>query len=335
MYDAVADGLNGLQVIRSSDGKNWKFASMPMPADTDYNNVWAAFVYQGYLYLSLNQDRCDDPEIQTPGLIVRTPNGKDWETVFQAPEVDGLINTTGQFGVFKGMLYFTTWVGFDQTGTAQIYRSRTGNPGTWQLATAAFGNNTDFTSALTSFNGYAYLSSHDADGMHVWRSADGANWNEVGKSVWNDPAYTNWWGTNLVIFKGTLYLGTGPWFFWYRVFPDPSLYQGGQIYRSQDGVHWQLVAEKGFGNPDPSGIDILVPYHGQLYAFSNDLAFDYSSSVTYVYRSPTGNPGTWVKVNDEGMGPFTMVTKSDWAIFKDTLYVGNQFSVNLMKLVNP
>jgi hypothetical protein len=76
----------------------------------------------------------------------------------------------------------------------------------------------------------------------------------------------------------------------------------------------------------------------QLYAFSNDLyPYDWSACTTYVYCSRTGNPGDWVKVNDEGMGPFTMVTKSDLAIFKDDLYIGNQFGsgsgIDLMKMV--
>lgn len=335
LYDAVADGLRGLQVIRSADGKKWKFASMPMHVEFSYNSVWGAFVYYDHLYLSLNQDRCADPSIQTPGLIVRTANGIDWETVFEAKKVGDLINQTGQFGDFNGMLYFATPVGFGQTGTAQIWRSRTGNPGTWQLATPAFGNNTDFTSQLTSFEGHAYLSSHDAHGMHIWRSANGANWQEVGEDIRNDHAYTNWWGSNLVVFNDYLYIGTNPWFFWLF---DPSQYHGGQIYRSRDGVHWELVVKKGFGNPHPSGIDILIVYSDALYAFSNDLApYDWSASTTYVYRSRTGNPGDWVKVNPDGMGPKTMVTKSDFAIFKDTLYIGNQWgygdTVDLMKMV--
>ena len=335
LYDAVADFERGLQVIRSAHGKNWEFASMPMPGDTRYNGFWGAFVYNGHLYLSLNQDRCADPSIKTPGLIVRTANGIDWETVFQAPEVGGLANQTGQFGDFNGMLYFATPVGFGQTGITQIWRSRSGNPGTWQLETPAFGNNTDFTSQLTSFKGDAYLSSHDADGMHIWRSADGANWQEVGEDIWNDDSYTNWWGSNLVVFNDSLYIGTNPWFFWLF---DPSKYKGGQIYRSRDGVHWELVVKEGFGNPDPSGIDILIVYNDALYAFSNDLApYDWSAGTTYVYRSRTGNAGDWVKVNDEGLGPSTMVTKSDLAIFKDNLYIGNQFgygsTIDLMKMV--
>jgi len=335
LYDAVADGELGLQVIRSADGENWKFASMPMPGDTRYNGLWAAFVYYDHLYLSLNQDRCADPSIQTPGLIVRTANGKDWEQVFKTSEVAGLTNQTGQFGVFNGMLYCATPVGFNQTGTAQIFRSRTGNRGTWQLATPAFGNNTDFTSQLTSFEGHAYLSSHDKYGMHIWRSEDGASWQKVAQDVLNDPKYTNWWGSNPVVFNDYLYIGTNPWFFWLF---DPSKYSGGQIYRSRDGVHWELVVKKGFGNPDPSGIDILIVYQDALYAFSVDLApYNWSASTTYVYSSRTGNARDWVKVNTDGMGPNTMVTKSDFAIFKDTLYIGNQWgygdTIDLMKMV--
>ena len=102
-------------------------------------------------------------------------------------------------------------------------------------------------------------------------------------------------------------------------------------------MHWELVVEKGFGNPDPSGIDILIVYQDALYAFSTDLAADWSSCTTYVWCSRIGDARDWVKVNDEGMGPFTMVTKSDLAIFKDDLYIGNQFGsgsgIDLIKMV--
>jgi hypothetical protein len=340
LYDAVADGLDGsqgLKIIRSKDGAHWESAGMPMPGDTRYNLVWAAFVYNDQLYLSLNQDRCTDPSINTPGLVLRTANGKDWETVFQAPTLGGINDQTGMFGEFKGMLYVSTPIGFGQTGTTQIWRSASGEKGTWRLANAAFGNNTEFISAWTEFKGYAYVTSHDADGMHIWRSSDGKNWKTVAEAALNHPGVTDWWGSNPVVFNGALYVGTNPWFFF--IF-DASQYKGGQLYRSQDGIHWQLVVEKGFGGTqNPSGIDALVVYHDQLYATSNDLTPDWSSAVTYVWRSRTGNPGDWVKVNSDGMGPYTLQTKSDFAIFKDSLYIANQFgygaTVNLMKMVNP
>jgi hypothetical protein len=234
------------------------------------------------------------------------------------------------------MLYLTTLVGFGQTGTAQIWRSRSGDPSTWKLATPAFGNNLDFASPIISFKGYAYCSGHDAQGMHIWRSANGVDWETVGEEVLTDPAYTNWWGSDLVVFHDTLYLGTNPWFYW--IF-DPTKYKGGQLYRSPDGVHWDLVVEKGFGNPNPCGIDCLSVFQDHLYAFSNDLAGDRSSSFLNIWRSPTGNPRDWVKANPDGMGTNIMVTKSDLAIFKDRLYIGNQYGsgagIYLIEISNP
>jgi len=86
--------------------------------------------------------------------------------------------------------------------------------------------------------------------MHIWRSADWANWKTVGFDVINNAAYTNWWGGNLVVFIDTLYMGTNPWF--YR-FCDRTKYKGGQPYRFQN----------------------------KLYTFSNDLAGDRSSGDLY------------------------------------------------------
>ena len=89
-------------------------------------------------------------------------------------------------------------------------------------------------------------------------------------------------------FKGALYVGAGPmvWSFPY------DQYQGGQIYRSFDGIHWQMVVGHGFGDTlFKNGVDILLLYHDQLIALSNDQ--DPSGgpyAVTYVWSSRTGNP---------------------------------------------
>jgi hypothetical protein len=331
LYDFVPEDIftsqTAMKAIRSADGKHWESAGIPYPEDPRYNFVLGGFVYQGITGV---------PTI--PGLVLRTANGKDWEKVFQAPGTDGATTETGQLGAFNGMLYVTTTLGHNDTGSAQIWRSRTGDKGTWKLATNNFGNNTTYTSMLTAFKGNAYFTGTDADGVHIWRSADGKNWNTVGQDLLNDPAYTNWYATNPVAFNGSLYVGTNPMVF---AFAPASQYKGGQLYRSRDGLHWQMVLANGFGGTQsPSGIDGLIVYRDQLYALSNDLAPDgYSFGITYVWRSRTGNPGDWVKVNPDGMGANTCVGFSWEAIFKSELYIGNGFGLgettDLMKMVNP
>lgn len=223
------------------------------------------------------------------------------------------------------------------TGSAQIWRSRSGDKGTWELATAAFGNLTVDTSTLTVFEDDAYISSEDADDVHIWRSADRKNWTKVGEDLLSDAAYTNWWVINPVVFHDALYMATNPMVF---AFNDGSKYTGGQLYRSRDGVHWQMVVAKGFGGTqNPSGIDGLIVYRDQLYALSNDLDFYGRWGSTYVWLSRTGNPGDWVKVNPDGMGPNTSVGFSWEEIFKGALYIGNGFGfgagTDLIKMINP
>ncbi len=340
LYDFVSEGLftgdTPLKVFSSKDGKKWEFAGNPLPDQPEYNFVEQGFVYHNDLYIALDRDRCLDPSIKTPGLVMRTSNGRDWEQVFQAPEVKGLTNETQRFGEFKGMLYLATIVGAGQTGAAQLYRSRSGDPGTWDLVSPEFGNNTTSLSTLAVLGRTAFMTSGDANGLHIWRSTDGVNWNEVGQDVLNDPAYTNYALTDPVVFSDAVYVGTNNFFF---MAGDPNLYTGGQLYRSTDGTHWQLVVEKGFGNPIPSGIDSLVVYHGQLYALSNTMPPDIAWNITYVWRSHTGNPGDWVNVNPDGMGSGTLVVTSYQTIFKDDLYIGNQggwyYLVDVIKMVNP
>lgn len=338
LYDFVPEDIfnssTALKVIRSQDGKNWKDAGMPYLEDPRYNFVLGGFVYQDHLYIALNRNNCITGVLTIPGLVMRTANGTDWEKVFQAPGTDGATTQTGQLGAFKGWLYVTANLGHGDTGNAQIWRSRTGDKGTWQLATAIFGNNTGYTSVLTAFKDHAYIATTDQDGVHIWRSADGKNWNTVGEDLLSDPAYTNWFPTNPVVFNDALYVGTNPMVF---AFNDPLTYTGGQLYRSTDGIHWQMVVAHGFEQTQyASGIDGLIVYRDQLYALSNFFAPD-GSGITYVWRSRTGKPGDWVKVNSDGMGSNTCVGFSWEAVFKDELYIGNGFGfgvyTNLMKMV--
>ncbi len=341
LYDFVPEDIfnssMALKYLRSTDGINWEYAGMPYPEDPRYNFILGGTVYKGHLYIALNKNNCVSDTNTIPGLVLRTANGTDWEKVFQAPGTDGATTQTGRLGSFKGWLYVTTVVGHADTGNAQIWRSRTGNDGTWELATDVFGNNTHYTSVLVPFKKYAYITATDADGVHIWRSADGANWDQVGQDLLSDPAYTNWYATTPVVFHGALFVGTNPMVF---AFNNAADYTGGQLYRSRDGMTWEMVVAHGFGASQyPSGIDGLIVYRNQLFALSNDMAPDGSTGQTYVWRSKTGKLGEWEPVNADGMGPNSCVGFSWEAVFNNILYIGNGWGLgnttDLMKMVNP
>jgi hypothetical protein len=329
LYDMAADVKSGLRVIRSKDGLHWELASVPMQEDGRYFIAMNAIEYQDQLYISLIQDRCTDPQIMTPGLIMRTKDGIAWEKVFQTQEGVEFTPSLGQLGVYNEALYISEVVGFGQHGTSRLWRSTSGDPGTWEMMTPVFGNNTYLTSEIATYHGEAFLTSIDDDGAHIWHSKDGVDWQKTGEAELHDPAFSDWMPTAPVTYGDALYVGTNAWFFFLGNMLSgyaPSSYRGGQLYRSRDGNQWERVMAHGFRETQhSSGIDCLIVYDSRLHAFSNDMASDWSASTVLVWNSLTGNPGGWTQVSPEGLGPNTLATKSDLTVFQGDLYVGSQF----------
>ena len=316
LYTTVSFFETGAQVFRSADGETWEEASQPgFGIDSKYVVSWDMIVYQGKLYVAVNDFGWNDK----PGMIIRSADGLNWEPVLvgDADTLQG--NLIDKFGVFNGMIYATAvWT------TGQIWRSPSGDPGTWELVKTPLGTSFWSSSSMTSFKSYLYFSGYDGvigepgtGRLWVWRSPDGVNWETVGEDVLDDPA--NGIDRSLAVYKDYLYLST------------ISYSDGGRIYRSRDGVNWELVIEKGFGNPNIAEITSLFTYQGDLYATSNE-----TDNATYanaiIWRSHTGNPDDWTQVNPGGLGEWSWSERCSQAIFKGDLYIANiWWNINKME----
>lgn len=289
---------SGLTVYRSFDGTAWENVTPPGMSQ-NYDTSWDMQEFTGQLYLSANGVASGHP-----GGVFRTANGKDWETVFEGTQDLLKGNIFDKFGVYDGQIYLTT-----NSSAGQVWRSRTGNPDSWELASDGLGYP---TSSVVGFHGDLYLSGSSSDTVKVWRSHDGKNWETLGAGVLDVPN-NNQESGDLTLFKDQLYLSV------------QNYIDGGRLYRSQDGQHWELAVGQDFVGHKVSEAWSTMVYKDALYAFTNDtLSPACNGSCAKILRSYSGNPGDWELVNGEtGWGTFSATCRNTQAIFKDRLYVAN------------
>lgn len=327
------------QVFRSPDGKNWQPASEPgfglgavddMCGTNTYDTAWDMTVFNDKLYV-LPFESC----YNRPGVIQRSSDGATWEVVATTEEFGLAWEDMGtmyygqfhKFGVMNGWLY----VGIDtydlETAftTALVFRSPTGDPGTWEKVVTLPG--WGGAGSFHFFRGALYLASdsvyYSPDWTpapdQIWRTLDGVNWEMVVGDGFGNPGTDSLGG--FADYKGYLYVGTG--------MPGST---GGQIWRTRDGLAWEPVVMDGFGNPLDEKVDGLVVYLGDLYAYT----VNYTEGGS-VFR--TSDALTWTRVNEPGWGNPTHLAshlESDQVVFKDDLYMGVVGPQGvLMKLVHP
>ena len=313
----VLSSFGGAKIYRSLDGTVWSDVTPPGFTSISIAS-WAMQTYNGKLYLSVN----DYGFGAHPALVLRTANGKDWETVLDGSLADLQGNVADKLGVYNGQIYLTTvW------NSGQIWRSPSGNPGSWVLATPVLGSGVGSTSAPTVFKGDLYFSGFSAAGLQVWHSHNGSTWETQGAGVLDVP--NNSADDNLAVFNGSLYLGA------------TNTIDGGRIYRSKNGRDWELLGNQDFTAQHITDITLGV-FDGELYAFGNDtISPGCEASCARILRSPTGKPGDWQLTNgSDGWGPGSAVIRNTQAIMKDHLYAANWIGsfmngVGLFRLNNP
>ncbi len=306
----------GGKIIRSPDGANWEAVT---PAGFGFNNIgsWDMKAFGDELYVSLFALFPEEP-----GVIMRSADGIHWEAVSNSWE-GGLIRVPDKVGVFKGMIYISAfkepfWGG--SYGPAELWRSPTGDPGTWEKV-REFGDATWHTNGLDIYKGMLYMSVQDDSGpITIWRSPDGLNWQEVVSDGFQNisPYEGVKNGGDFAIHQDWLYFSNGP-----------------DILRTKNGTDWEMVMEGGFGNPGNFQIYAMGSYLGSLYAVANNLG------GVEAWMSPSGDPGTWVQISESAFG-----SSETWfnqlayeaTVFKGDLYVGTDsydWLGMLWKLPNP
>jgi hypothetical protein len=217
---------------------------------------------------------------------------------------------------FDGHLYAGTWSTDLEDHGAEIWRSSTGNGGSWtrMAGDAVFGEGDNVAiMSFAAFGDQLYAATANGEtGGEVWRTGDGGAWTQANVDGFGDA--DNTYVSSLEVFDGQLYAGTHN---------DEA---GGEIWRTPDGTGWERVVSGGFDGEDNRRIASLAAFDGGLYAVVAN--FDTGPEV---WRSSSGDEGGWEKVTDIGFGggrSTTVYWDNVAAVLGGELYVGTTTSGN-------
>jgi hypothetical protein len=280
-------------------------ASVPLPGMTDgwTQVITAGFTdpgntylassaeYKGYLFISTiagkTGNRYSGSE-KEGGDILRSEDGVTWEQIGE-PGLGNPKNHTFRFVVFKDKLYAISDNILDHG--LEIWVTSDGSEFR-QIEEGGFGDKDSMTAQPLVFNDRLILGvSNSTTGAQIWVSDDGESFRQVvvgGMGGKNNSAISSATGSAdmALVFKGNLYVGAA------------NLQEGGEIWRTADGLEWERVAQKGL---ERSGNTLLTPdlvFQDQLYAVGWMVGLDIEGIE--VYRTSDGT--TWEMVVSDGFG---------------------------------
>jgi hypothetical protein len=172
-----------------------------------------------------------------------------------------------------------------------------------------FGEAETWGKALEVFKGQLYRTSWEGEGVQaeIWHTADGYTWEKL-TSPWSSEVSI---GMTMEVFGDNLYVGTSA----------PGSDVGCEIWRTSNGTTWEQVVSGGFGDTDNSLVSRLIAWNNgsqdHIYAITNNR-----DTGTEVWRSPSGNTGTWVQVNTDGFGALETTQDVTADAFGAYLYIG-------------
>jgi hypothetical protein len=161
--------------------------------------------------------------------------------------------------------------------------------------------------ALGEFGGALYAGTVNFnDGAEVWRL--GGTWERVAATGFNQSA--NVGISSLQEYGGKLYAAT-----WNDNGPASN---GAALLRSPtgDAGSWTQVVGGGFGDSANAEITHLTAFDGNLYAGTWSAGEGHGGEV---WRSPSGDPGTWVPVGRDGFGSGAEAIHT-FQVFNGTLF---------------
>jgi hypothetical protein len=321
----------GAQIWRSSDGKNWTEV-VSDGFGVLYNiGIDHMIEFNGKLYAGTWNSTPSSPYTDTGGEIWRSSDGVTWEPVVQGGFDNAANNGIMRMAVFNGKLYAGTWT-YSTTHThgAEIWRSDTGDAGTWtKVVNNGLGDSAnDIVMSMETFNGYLYAGTHnwdytisDTTGSKIWRTADGVTWTEV---VGNGFGNLNSYFISLAAFGDSLYYaGVGSWL--------PSGQPvGGQVWKCTaasgcDTVSdWTQVTINGFGNPQNDTM-------ASMRVFANRLYLTTVNATTGMEVWQTDDGADWQKVGGKGFGDSNndgTYWDNSMTVFNNHLFIGTTNGAN-------
>jgi hypothetical protein len=303
-----SDPLDGAEVWRTADGKNWSRVASAGLGDVANTRFLKGVSFNGFMYMG-SQNNVNGAEIWRCAAC----DGTDWSRVVAGGAGDVNHYTTEIVTLHAGKLYAS----ISGADGLSILRSSTGAAGSWsQVNVPGFGyakNTESYT--LIDFNGYLYVPTTQwkawgegtgMTGTEVWRcsACDGTDWAKVNNNGFGSSEN---FSNAATVFNNALYIGT------------LNLDLGAQIWRCTacDGTDWVKVNTDGFGLPKNAGVT-LIPFNGKLYAPTTENWMSGERQGTQIYSTMNGTD--WTPNFIDGWGDISNGGSSG-VVFKGNFYL--------------
>jgi len=251
---------------------------------TDPGNAYlgSSAEYEGYLFVSTiagktGQLYCGSDK--EGGDILRTKDGVTWEQIGE-PGLGYPHNSTFRFVIYKDKLYAVS--DSDDEHGLEIWVTSDGSEFR-QIASGGLGDKNNTTAAPFVLNDRLILGvNNNVTRAQIWVSDDGESFRQVatgGMGGNNNSAIsplTTAEGTSL-LFRGKLYVGAA------------DMFEGGEIWRTADGLEWERVADNGL---ERTGNAFLLPclvFQDRLYVVGWAVSQDSGMGGVEVYRTSDGH----------------------------------------------
>lgn len=281
-------------------------------------------VFAGQLYVGMEADNAKGARLWRTRAGVPVPTGQaDWEEV--AADGDGFPfgNPTlaqndhiDSLAAFDGMLYASTANRSGHDLGTRLYRSPSGAPGSWtSVITPGFGDvdNVNFKDmVVVPVAGEDWLCGGTANserGAAIWCTTDGLTWTQRSPDGFGVVSNT------LIASTGVFSEGSGT-----GLYVGVCNDEGGGLWRTTDLVTWTQV----FTAADRPRVEVVGAFDGALYLAAGAFdGRDAGDPALRLYRSPSGDPGTWAEVGSAlGQDPHNTRTIVDGAtVYNGALYV--------------
>jgi len=321
LYSPVATNFNLTQTGQAAIPANVSLTCQPyvqvnnhaFDLGTGGNSDYASeegfevLVFNRQLYVGMEADNSLGARLWRTKAGVAIPASQaDWEEV--AADANGY-----PFGIseitqndhidslaeFNGYLFASTANGGSSTYGTLVFRSPSGDPGSWENAIAAYGagfgsvENTNFKDMI-EFQGHLCGGTQNwSTGAQVWCTPDGITWEQKNTSgfghssqdIYNVEVWSSY------VYNGALYFGVQNQG---QLRSNPAD-DAAKIFRTQDISGTPTWTEVYSGPSGSTRADILGELDGYLYVATR------GANGIVILRSPTGNSGSWEQVNLEGM----------------------------------
>jgi len=243
----------------------------------------------------------------------------EWNSRVQVFDSNAAYLTTlgGAWGARSGEMIGPSGVAVDDSGNLyvtdrdnhRVQKFAPGFPGWVQRNINGFGDPVHLVNSLEIFQGQLYAGTWTdvtVDKARVWRTSDGRTWSEFSPawSSFNDVAF------DMLPFGSQLYVGTDNWDW------EQETSHGGELWRT-DGASWEQVVTGGYGDANNYAVRALASFEGKLYAVTSN-----GETGAEVWRSSSGDAGTWTQVNLDGFGFGGGAPDITMDVYKGSLYVG-------------